>query len=108
MKLQGLVFGIRVTNSFYLEDKLGAIVDELLYSKDSAFGPSMFPTVQESNSAKMLYNEKTGDKLTLTHSDFILEYTIQKDFEYDDSDDTLTITGVAFNDPNKRYKVVLS
>ncbi len=75
------MFGIRVSKSFYLEDKLGAIVDELLYTKDSAFGPSMFPTVQEGNGAKILYNEKSGDKLTLTHSDFIFEYTIQKDFD---------------------------
>lgn len=83
MKLQGFVFGIRVSKSFYLEDKLGAIVDELLYSKDSAFGPSMFPTVQEGNNAKILYNNKTGDKLTLTHSDFIFEYTVQKDFDFE-------------------------
>ena len=46
MKLQGFVFGIRVNKSFYLEDKSGAIVDELLYNKNSEFGPSLFPTVE--------------------------------------------------------------
>ena len=29
----------------------------------------------------MLYNQSTGDKLTVTHSDFILEYTVKKDFD---------------------------
>ena len=81
MKLHGFVFGIRVSKSFYLEDKLGAIVDELLYTENSAFGPAMFPTVQEGHGTKMLYNNKTGDKLTIAHSDFIFEYTIQKDFD---------------------------
>lgn len=81
MKLLGFVFGIRVSKSFYLEDKMGAIVDELLYTKDSAFGPSLFPTVQEGPGAKMLYNQSTSDKLTVTHSDFIFEYTVRSDFE---------------------------
>lgn len=81
MKLQGFVFGIRVSKSFYLEDKLGAIIDELLYTKDSAFGPSLFPTVQEQNTAKVLFNQQTGDKLTITHSDFIFEYTVKHDFD---------------------------
>jgi len=81
MKLQGFVFGIRVSKSFYLEDKMGAIIDELLYTKDSAFGPSLFPTVQEGQGAKMLYNQTTGDKLTVTHSDFIFEYTVKNDFD---------------------------
>ena len=81
MKLKGFVFGIRVSKSFYLEDKLGAILDELLYTKDSAFGPSLFPRVQEGTGAKILYNQETGDKLTVTHSDFIFEYTVKNDFE---------------------------
>ena len=71
MKLLGFVFGIRVSKSFYLEDKMGAIIDELLYTKGSAFGPSLFPRVQEGTGAKMLYNQETDDKLTVTHSDFI-------------------------------------
>ena len=81
MKLKGFVFGIMVSKSFYLEDKMGAIVDELLYTKNSAFGPSLFPTVQEGPGAKILYNQATGDKLTVTHSDFIFEYTIRNDFD---------------------------
>lgn len=81
MVLQGLVFGIRVNKSFYLEDKSGAIVDELLYNKNSEFGPSLFPTVQENNGIKRLFNEATGDKFVITHSDFIFEYSIKRDFD---------------------------
>ncbi len=81
MKLQGFVFGIRVNKSFYLEDKSGAIIDELLYNRNSEFGPSLFPTVQENNGIKQLINEKTGDKFVITHSDFIFEYTIRNDFD---------------------------
>jgi hypothetical protein len=81
MRLQGFVFGIRVNKSFYLEDKSGAIIDELLYNKDSEFGPSLFPTVQENNGIKRLYNEVTDDKFVITHSDFIFEYTAKCNFD---------------------------
>lgn len=58
MRLTGFVFGIRVNKSFYIEDKLGAITDFILYTKGTEFGPSIFPRVQEQNGAKILFNEK--------------------------------------------------
>lgn len=77
----GFVFGIRVNKSFYIEDKLGAIVDDILYSKDTEFGPSVFPIVQEQGSVKILCNDKNTNRFIINHSDFIFEYSIRNDFD---------------------------
>ena len=37
MELTKFAFGIRFCKGFHVEDQLGAIVDEILYSKDSSF-----------------------------------------------------------------------
>lgn len=81
MKLTGFVFGIRVNKSFYIEDKLGAITDFILYSKGTEFGPTLFPKVQEQNGAKILFNEKSENRFTVNHSDFIFDYSVKDDFD---------------------------
>lgn len=81
MILKGFVFGIRVSKSFYIEDKLGAIIDDLLYCKGTEFGPSLFPTVQEQNNVKILCNEKSNNRFIVNHSDFIFEYNLKSDFD---------------------------
>lgn len=81
MKLTGFVFGIRVNKSFYIEDKLGAITDFILYSKGSEFGPNVFPRVQEQGGTKILFHEKNENKFTISHSDFIFDYTIKDNFD---------------------------
>ena len=81
MRLTGFVFGIRVNKSFYIEDKLGAITDFILYTKGTEFGPSIFPRVQEQNGAKILFNEKSDNRFTVNHSDFIFDYSVKDNFD---------------------------
>ena len=81
MNKKGLVFAIRIAKSFYVEDMLGAIIDEILYSEESKFDSKMFPEVHEQQGVKVLFNRKTENKFTINHSDFIFEYNIESNFE---------------------------
>lgn len=66
------------------------------------------------NHAKIYYSEGDfGLQLTIEElmyqSGFFAEFkTSFQHFQYDDANDTLTITGEAFDDVNKKYKVLLS
>ena len=64
--------------------------------------------------AKIRY-EDDGRGFHLTIEDLASDFayfadfrTYFQDFVYDGSNDTLTITGEAYNNPNKKYKVILS
>jgi len=81
MKKNGFIFAIRIARSFYVEDMLGAIIDEVLYSENSVLNSEMFPELQEQQGIKILFNRNTQNKLTINHSDFIFEYNVVKDFE---------------------------
>jgi hypothetical protein len=71
--LIGIVIGIRFRANFSIEDQLGQIVDHVLYSKDSFFGPSVFPKVYNRVNEKILINEDTNDNLRIDNSNIILE-----------------------------------
>jgi hypothetical protein len=71
--LVGIAIGIRFRANFSIEDQLGKIVDDILYKKNSSFGPAIFPNVQSRVGQKRLINEKTLDYLTIDNSNFILE-----------------------------------
>lgn len=81
MKKRNIVFAIRIAKSFYVEDMLGAIIDEILYSDNSLFNPNMFPEIHEEPGMKVLFNRKTQNRFTINHGDFIFEYNIEDDFE---------------------------
>lgn len=78
--LGGIVIGIRYRANFSIEDSLGEIVDKILYSKKSYFNPSKFPLVQNKGNEKILYNNQTGDKLTINNSNIILDIVFGDNF----------------------------
>lgn len=81
MKLTGFAFGIRTVRSFSVEDRLGAIVDEVLYSENSEFNEKVFPEVRENHNTKVLFNPITQNRFTITPQDFIFDYTVNENFE---------------------------
>jgi len=83
MKLTGFALGIRTVRSFKVEDKLGSIVDEILYSKNSKFNEKLFPEVRENYNTKLLFDPIKLNRFKITPQDFIFEYNIEKDFEKD-------------------------
>jgi hypothetical protein len=81
MKLTGFAFGIRTVRSFSVEDRLGAIVDEILYSDKSEFNEKIFPEVRDNHNTKLLFDPIKHNKFTVTPQDFIFEYNVDKNFE---------------------------
>jgi len=82
--LISMVIGIRFRANFSIEDQLGQIVDQILYSKDSYFSPKKFPLVQSGVGRKILANQSTGDHLTIDNSNIILEIVFGDSFAISD------------------------
>ena len=58
--------------------------------------------------ADVIYTGTDVKSKPISHAYFADFRTYFQDFVYDGSNDTLTITGEAYNNPNKKYKVILS
>jgi hypothetical protein len=72
--LVGIVLGIRFNPNFSVRDNLGAIADEILYGKDTIFGPNVFQKVMSTeNFQQILVSEETNDQFRINNLDFILE-----------------------------------
>ncbi|WP_296110664.1 hypothetical protein [uncultured Alistipes sp.] len=86
MKLNNFACGIRFTKGFHVEDQMGAIVDDILYTDGSKFNELLFPELQRGDGIRRLINKNNNCQLTITPSDFIFEYKIISDFqkEFDD------------------------
>ena len=76
--LISIAIGVRFRANFSIEDELGAIVDKILYKRGSFFNPNFFPAVLGQASEKVLFNDKTQDKLVINNSNIILEYNLQE------------------------------
>lgn len=82
----GFAFGIRFRANFSIEDQLGKILDAILYSKNSYFGPKVFPKVQGGIGQRVMYNPDTDDRLSIDNSNFILEIQFGKDLAFKKGD----------------------
>jgi hypothetical protein len=81
LSLKGFAIGIRFRPNFSIEDQLGCIVDKILYTKKSFFGPEFFPLVRNLVGKKILINEKTKNRMTINNVDLTLEIG----YDFDDS-----------------------
>jgi polyphosphate kinase len=105
MKLTGFAFGIRTVRSFSIEDRLGAIVDEILYCADSEFNEKLFPEVRENHNTKILYDPINHNKFTITPQDFIFEYNIKSSFEQEFDKYLKSYVSVLTKKIFKEYKI---
>lgn len=71
-----LAFGVRYQPHYEVMDLVGAIIDRILRSSGTPFGSSTFPLITRQPTAHTLLNNETGDTLTLTESDAILQMKI--------------------------------
>ncbi len=71
--LVGLAIGTRFRANFGVEDRLGAMVDEILYSEDSYFNANVFPGVAADVGTRQLINQRNGDSLVLDNSNVVLD-----------------------------------
>jgi len=84
----GMALGVRFRANFSIEDQMGSIVDTILYSKNSFFGPSIFPKVKGLLGSKILFNELTQNKIHIDNSNVILElnFTDEQGFRKEEAD----------------------
>lgn len=83
----GLALGIRFRANFSIEDQLGRMVDEILYSKNSYFNPKVFPKVRSQIGNKTLYNAATQDTMLIDNSNIILDVNFADDgFKKEDAE----------------------
>lgn len=74
----GYVVGIRYRKTFTIADNLGAIIDNILQSKNSKFKAKVFPYIQHTNREEDVlwsFDNKNGaqNKLTINTSNFVLD-----------------------------------
>ena len=105
MKITGFAFGIRTVRSFSVEDRLGAIVDEVLYCPDSEFNEKLFPEVRENHNTKLLFDPINQNKFTITPQDFVFEYNIQNNFEQEFEKYLKSYVAVLTKKVFKEYKI---
>jgi hypothetical protein len=85
--LIGIALGIRFRANFSIEDNLGKIVDEILYSDKAYFTSSFFPLVENSFGLRNLINPDTEDQIKLDNSNVVLEINFENSkFKKDDLD----------------------
>lgn len=77
--LISIAIGIRFRANFSIEDKLGNIVDEILFSKDAFFNPGYFPMIHSGINEKTLANKDTGNTLTINSSNIVLEVNLESE-----------------------------
>ncbi|MEX0313274.1 MAG: hypothetical protein AB3N18_03780 [Allomuricauda sp.] len=87
--LAGFVIGIRYRANFSIEDSLGEIVDKILYSKNAFFNSKRFPLVRNNGNEKILFNDHTGDRLTINNSNIILDVVFDDAFKKEDYSEIL-------------------
>lgn len=81
----GFTIGIRFRNNFIIEDNYGAIIDSILYDKNSFFTPRKFPVVLSNENEKILWNENTKNRLIINPANIILDVADQKDISEENS-----------------------
>lgn len=84
--LIGIAVGIRFRANFSIEDQIGRIVDDILYSDDAYFSPKVFPKAKSGVGKKILCNEGTNDSLLIDNSNIILE--VQYDGQFAPTDNS--------------------
>ncbi|MBN1398796.1 MAG: hypothetical protein JXA06_12260 [Bacteroidetes bacterium] len=75
-KLKGIIIGLRYGPLFSIESKLGEIIDGIIYDQNLIFGNDYFSSVLGVGNERELINEKTKNKIRLSHQDIILFYNI--------------------------------
>lgn len=71
--LASFAIGIRFRANFSIEDQLGRIVDDILYSKNAYFGPHFFPLVEGRINYKRLFAHDSPSYFEINNSNIVLD-----------------------------------
>src|SRR5690606_37835931 len=86
--LKSFVIGIRFRPNFSIEDKLGNILERIVYDKKTYFTSAIFPKVNNDVNRKTLFNPDTGDSLSIDSQNIILDFSLQENSEKEIIDTT--------------------
>lgn len=78
-----IAIGISFRKHYSILDKIGSIVDHILYSDGAYFNPTFFPKTMTSHEERILFNDITKNSLTITPSNIILEFNSSADCPQD-------------------------
>lgn len=87
--LMSIAIGIRFRPNFFIEDQLGKIVDQILYTEDSFFNKKIFSQVTSGVGSKTLIDPNIGNRITIDNSNIILEIVFDDKFSIEDIDQIL-------------------
>lgn len=76
IQIEQVAFGVRFQPCFEIVDHVGSVIDRILRSSGSPFGPSTFPMSQREPGEHRLVNPETNDQIRLNQSDAILEMKV--------------------------------
>lgn len=83
MKITGFVIAVRFIRSFVLEDNLGSLMDHIIKHPDKTFDEKFFPQYSPYQDARLLFDSKKDNKLTLNSENIVLEINTSDNFEKD-------------------------
>lgn len=81
--LASFAIGIRFRANFSIEDQLGRIVDDILYTNKSYFGPEFFPLVEGRINYKRLFSHEGDKSLVINNSNIVIEIFFSKNDQND-------------------------
>lgn len=76
INIDRIALGVRYQPKYAVLDNIGSIIDRILRSPGSPFGPTTFPLSTRGPYEHSLFNENNGNQLRLTQSDAILEIQV--------------------------------
>jgi len=76
LEIATIAYGVRFTPLFGMMDKAGSIIDMILRTSGTPYGPKKFFSVRSNQVERALVNDKTNEYLRFTDRDIILELKI--------------------------------
>ncbi|MEQ8519490.1 MAG: hypothetical protein RLN79_02365 [Cytophagales bacterium] len=102
--LISLVIGIRFRANFSIEDNIGAMVDNILYSKKAFFNPGLFSQVNHESTHSKILHDKRRNYLKISNTDIILEINLS-DYEFSTQEYIRAFRDEIINGMLKKYGI---
>jgi hypothetical protein len=75
VQLSRVAFGVRYEPQWRIIDSIGEVIDTVLRTDGTPFGPEVFPTSQSESSGHVLLNGETHNVLRIDQQEVVLEWT---------------------------------
>ena len=76
LPIRKVALGVRYEPQYRIRDSIGALVDAILRTAGTPFGPDVFPVSEAGAHTHRLVNPDNDNTLTITQSDAVLDFTV--------------------------------